>query len=267
MDYDVQKLKKTQEEILEYVDRVCEENDIHYSLYFGTLLGAVRHGGYIPWDDDVDIACERIDYEKLVEILTANESCEPKFFVQSVSSDPQSPVLHTKIRMNGTECAEKNVVSEEQHKGIFIDIFPLDYYENTFKHNLIAKLIRVLYSFRGSVLFGKKPSGLRVVVNMLSSRISVEKYNKWINRLFASLNKKQSDTLTCYICRYEAGRCSVKKEWLKPYEKIKFEDKYFYAPNQCDKVLKSLYGENYLILPPKSERITHEYQRVVWFNE
>lgn len=266
MNYDVERLKETQFEILDYVAEVCKDNKIDYYIFFGTLLGAVRHKGYIPWDDDLDIACERKDYERLVKILTENQEKEPRFFVQSIDTDPESPVLHTKIRRNNTECIEKFTVSQEQNKGIFIDIFPLDNYTASFKSELLSAAIRALYSLRGIKLTGKQQGGLRKILCSLLGVVSIESINKTIDRLFKRVGKKESEYLTCYICRYEAKNCFISKSWLKPEKKLPFEDRTYNAPCEAEKVLVSLYGEDYNVLPQESKRITHEYQSVKWFD-
>ena len=261
MDYDVQKLKNTQIDILDYVVGVCEKNGIDYYLFFGTLLGAYRHKGYIPWDDDLDIACKREDYEKLMSAL--REDNDPRFYIQSFDRETDSPVIHGKVRMNGTRCVEKNVVSNEQNLGIFVDVFPLDYYRDDFKHNAAAFLIKYFYSVRQSKIFKRKLRSLKDLIKLPFLPFSLAFLNRRITRLLESVNKKQ-DSLTCYICSYNAGRCSCRAELFEQPEKLEFENKSYSVPHDTPAVLESLYGKDYMTLPPEEKRITHSYQSVSW---
>lgn len=265
MSYDVDKLKDTQLEILNYVVEICETNNISYFLYFGSLLGAIRHNGYIPWDDDLDISCIREDYDRLVDLLIRNQTVNNRFYIQDLRTDPYSPVCHTKIRMNNTECIEKNIVSEEQHKGIFIDIFPLDGYKPGVYSYLVSTLIRLLYSVRGDKLFPQKKHSIRFYLTYPIAHFQIGFYNKWINRLMKSLDTRYSNYLTCYICRYNANKSYICKEWVDKTAISAFENNRYCVPSDYYSVLKSLYGDGFMDLPPLDERITHEYQSVRWF--
>ncbi len=261
MDYDVQRLKNTQLDILDYIVGVCEKNGIDYCLFFGTLLGAYRHRGYIPWDDDLDIACRREDYERLLKALR-NEN-DSRFYVQCYDLEADSPALHAKVRMNGTRCVERNVVSDSQNLGIFVDIFPLDYYSDDFKHRAAAFLIKYFYSVRQFKLFGRRISSLKDLIKLPFLPFSLGFINRRITRLLESVNKKQ-DFITCYICNYDAGRCSCNAQWFEETDVLEFENRYYKAPAAASNVLERLYGEDYMTLPPEDKRVTHSYQSVTW---
>jgi len=121
---ELKKIQNTLLEILIEVDRICRKNDIKYFLFAGTLLGAVRHKGFIPWDDDIDIAMPREDYEKFLQIVQK----EPysNYFLQNVITEIEAPFLFSKFRKDDTLLLEKAVMNKNIHHGIFIDIFPLD---------------------------------------------------------------------------------------------------------------------------------------------
>ena len=111
-------------ELLRELDRVCTAHDIPYVLFAGTALGAARHRGFIPWDDDLDVALLRPDYERL---LALDDGCwGEKYFLQREFS-PHWPLHFSKLRKNGTTCLEKYRPKDERsHRGIYIDVFPLD---------------------------------------------------------------------------------------------------------------------------------------------
>ena len=130
------KLHDTLIEILDYVVSVCEENDLTYFLVYGTALGAYRHKGFIPWDDDLDIAMPRQDYEKFIEI--ANKNKDAKYTLQNELNEKKYYLPFAKVRKNGTKFVEDIAQNMYENEGIFIDIFVLDYVDdiNTLKYKV-----------------------------------------------------------------------------------------------------------------------------------
>ena len=110
--------------VLNEIKRVCDRNGIKYYITAGTLLGAVRHGGFIPWDDDVDIVMKREDYERFGRICRAE--LRPGFFYQSEQTERDYPFGFAKVRKDNTSVREKILDGLEIHKGCYVDIFPLD---------------------------------------------------------------------------------------------------------------------------------------------
>ena len=110
--------------ILAELDRICQKHGIIYMVAYGSLIGAIRHNGFIPWDDDVDICMPRPDYQKFKEIC--KEELREDFFLQDNNSDPEYYYLIDKIRLNGTIFKESFVAKYNIHHGIYIDIFPVD---------------------------------------------------------------------------------------------------------------------------------------------
>ena len=127
-DKNVAAAQKVMLEILVEIHRICVENNITYWLEAGTLLGAIRHKGFIPWDDDCDISMPRKDYERFLQI--AQEKLPETMFLQTKETDKEYPLPWAKIRKNGTLLIETGETGEEKyHHGIFVDIFPYDYYK------------------------------------------------------------------------------------------------------------------------------------------
>lgn len=121
---DLRELQLLQLEIAKELKRICDENDIDYFMIGGTLLGAVRHKGFIPWDDDMDFGMTVENYNKFIEI--APHKLDERFFLQTEDSDQNYHNIFAKIRMNNTHMIEKVTDKQIIHNGIFIDVFPYD---------------------------------------------------------------------------------------------------------------------------------------------
>ena len=120
----LRKLQLTMLEMLMLVDKICKENDIQYSLCSGTLLGAVRHKGFIPWDDDLDIRMTRENYDKFLEVW---DKLQPEgYLLQNKENSPRFPSSFSKIRKCHTTFLQFESERGAHHTGIFVDIFPLD---------------------------------------------------------------------------------------------------------------------------------------------
>ena len=118
-------LKEMELRIFREFARICDKHHLKYMLCYGSLIGAIRHQGYIPWDDDLDVCMMREDYNKLKEICKTELSGD--FFFQSHDTDPEYYYLFDKIRLNGTVFRESFVSKYQIHHGVYIDIFPVDY--------------------------------------------------------------------------------------------------------------------------------------------
>jgi len=120
---EIQQVHALQLHLLSEVDRLCRAHGIHYYLLFGTLLGAVRHAGFIPWDDDVDIGVKRDDYDRLLDLLELELDPE-RYFIQTAANDAGITIPFAKVRCQKTIFEEYNApVGAEYHQGVFLDIF------------------------------------------------------------------------------------------------------------------------------------------------
>jgi lipopolysaccharide cholinephosphotransferase len=121
----IEQVWNVEQEILDVIHYVCTEHGLRYSLAYGTLIGAVRHGGFIPWDDDIDLVMPREDYEKLLSIW--NDAAPKGYILQNIRTNPDYTNSFTKIRKDHTTFLQNEAErSKEYHKGIFVDIFPGD---------------------------------------------------------------------------------------------------------------------------------------------
>ena len=135
----LKKLRKVEMEILDEIVRICKENDIEYFLTGGTLLGAVRHKGYIPWDDDIDIGMLRKDYDKFINVCKT--ALDKKYFLDCFETNKEYYLPFAKIKKNNTLFDEELTHHLSNHKGIYVDIIP---FENERKSESITQDIQAV---------------------------------------------------------------------------------------------------------------------------
>lgn len=218
-------------EILKAVDKVCRTHDIRYWLSSGTLLGAVRHGGFIPWDDDLDIEMLREDYLRLLPLL--REELPNQFMVHDKESDRDYPYLYAKVR-DKHSCIEEDYVFKTKHTGCFIDIFPLErapYSLFRIANRLYVNLCHhSVYRFRPIYKFNR----------MLLMRVVFPVFRKWV-----SVFHPHSDYHHTLGMVFETERCDAD---IFPLREIVFEGCAFYAPHNAHNYLKRMFGD-YMTLP------------------
>ncbi len=235
--------------ILREFDRVCNQLNIPYVLFSGTMLGAVRHQGFIPWDDDIDILMMRKDYERFLKQADSVLDQE-KFFLQKEFSE-HWPMFFSKLRLNGTTCIEKYHPRDPQiHQGIYIDLFPCDNAAKTTlgrKIQFYASKIVIAKSLlkRGYETSSKKKKifmGMcRVLPKAPFLRIvrSKNEQSQYVHSFFAAAS---SYSKNIYLRKY----------FLKTTTGI-FEDETYPIPEHYDEILRIMYGD-YMTLPPIEER-------------
>lgn len=251
---EVAEAQKLMLQMLLAVHNICEENNITYWLVADTLLGAVCYRGFIPWDDDLDIAMVREEYERFLEI--APKYLPENMFLQTRETDKESPLPFAKIRMSGTELIEKG--EEKCHNGIFMGIFPHDYYPSGWFIDWMkwGRLIRdrkkkypkgswkrILVAFYTNVIL-IIPVQITVLV-----RKFLEKHPEWFQ------NKNWP------YCTYSLESASPKRTRVrdifpvKKFNKI-FEGEDFYIPSNANNVLTGEFGHHFMTpLPVKSRNI------------
>lgn len=247
--------------------RVCDMLNIKYFLIGGTLLGAVRHEGFIPWDDDMDVGMMREDYDRFMKEAPA--VLDKKFFLQNWNSDSDYPYSFAKLRLNGTTVVEKMNVGTNSHKGVFLDIFPFDNVPADKKKQ--RKQARYEFWLK-KLLWIKKGYGKELKKDSLKLRLKYYcgkflslfcSYDKLKNKFETELtryNNEKSDYMFC-SCLYSYEKSMAKREWLENLALYKFEDQYFSSVKDYDAFLKHQYGD-YMKLPPEDQRHTHEIQEL-----
>ena len=252
------KLHNCQLIIAREIKRICDENNIKYFIIAGTLLGAIRHGGFIPWDDDMDIGMLREDYEKFIEI--AKKDLKEDFFLQTTETDANYGLPFAKILLKGTVLVEATAGSNAK-KGIFVDVFPFDNVpesdemrENHNKQTYFYK--RLLLAKLNYNVCAKNDYVKRAVyfaLKIVSAFYSHDKLVKKLENEITKYNGKQSEDIVNIGGAYGYKKETIKAQWVKETVEIPFEDMTISAPVDYIKYLETFYGD-YMTPPPEDKR-------------
>lgn len=257
-------LKKTQKAelyLLIEFDKVCRQNGLTYFLDSGTALGAVRHGGFIPWDDDIDVGMPRKDYEKFMEI--GQTQLPSNIFLQNRQTEKNYKRFAAKLRLEGTVFPETDSMPYV-HNGIFIDIFPFD---NIPSNKILAKLnvksvIEGLHIVRAYRNKGEKesPSKLRRLFSHMVRILPSKSIDNLEHRCLKKARRYEdsiTDKMTCYFWRMSLSKQYLfKTSKMMPVKDIDFEGRRVMIMNNPDYYLTLMYGD-YMQLPPEDKRKPH----------
>ena len=255
---DIREIQQMELGIMEYIHETCQKIGVKYFLAYGSLIGAVRHKGFIPWDDDMDICMLREDYEKLQDYLIANP--DERYEVMSYKNNLNYVYPFMKVQDNHTYLLEEDV-RIDSNMGIYVDIFPVDGYENdaNFK-NKMTKLIKKrqlsCYTFKGI-------TNTKSVLNSLIRYISVIIFyftntNKYVAQIeeLAKSRKVSDYEEVDYLIYKDMNKPVWRREWLEQVTTGTFEGKKFMIPKNYHEILTSDYGD-YMQLPPVEQRVSH----------
>lgn len=251
-------------EILKEVHRICKKNNIEYFLDSGTALGAVRHQGFIPWDDDIDVGMTRENYNKFLSV--AQKELGSDFFLQTNDTDPKSPYYFAKIRKNHTVFMEWNKRNLDIHHGIYIDIFPYDNLPNNYIERVkFQKKCDNLYKFyliRSTPDRDLSPQKtikwivmaiIRRILHLLTKPIPFSFVKRILDKNFTKYNKNNTEYFTCLAY---GKPYTFRKQDFFPLKEIQFENRMFFIAQNHDSYLEELYGD-YMKLPEENQRQGH----------
>ena len=260
-EYDDETLKKLQNlELMVLKDfiKICDENDIKYYIYGGSLLGAIRHKGFIPWDDDVDVIMFNEDYEKFKKIFLANHDEKYEFLNYEASEDYF--FSFSKIMLKGTKFEEWWSDQVDFTVGINIDIFILyDVPDNNLKRFIHTKICRFLERVLtlSSIKLENYPFFVQTISNTTHSILNLLNItpHKIFKHHFKLLNKYDNTKRVCDICALNHPQIYLKNDYGDGI-KVEFEDIQVNIPINYSKILEQIYGD-YMELPPKEKRYNH----------
>lgn len=256
---DLKKLQSVQLEIMDEVHRICAEHQITYYIVGGTALGAVRHGGFIPWDLDIDVAMPRADYERFAQI--APTSLANRYIYRDYKNTHNFMHPHALICVRNTFLSTKydSLNSREENVGIYLDIFPIDVIPDEpvlcRKHLMdIERVKRIKYLRRG-YLYSKQPlkNAAKKMVAALLFFYKIDKLNAKFDRVCQYYENTESSLRCLTSGRYGCFKEIMPAAIFGTPQLVKFEDRMYFAPEQLEEYLTRIY-KDYMTLPPEEER-------------
>ncbi len=250
----LQELKTVETELLRQFIQVCQRLNLRYYLLGGTLLGAVRHQGFIPWDDDIDVGMPRADYEIL---MAQGQALLPEgLFLQNHVTDPDYPHNFGKLRHSGTTFVEYSLKNCRINHGVYIDIFPLDPYPEKnvrlFRLKNILLRLRITYAFSSDILRPVTRLARLLTLPLFPSlRGAVAKRD-------ALLRANTTGSRIANHCGAWGAKEIVPAHWYGEGTHVTFEGMTVRAPREYVSWLTQVYGD-YMQLPPEDKRIPHHF--------
>ena len=252
------KLRAAQLEVFDYVTKFCDKAGIEYFLIGGTLIGALRHKGYIPWDDDIDIAMSRADYDRFFKEFPETD----RFKLDDYNTNGGHFWLpFGKVRNVKTDFVQATTKDYPGSNGIWVDIFPFDNAEdvNTPENNraFYRKKLWGEFIMRKSNVNVELPNTTSNKIKNILAKIIPRRFA--IKRQLAAMTKDKNDE-SKYIISYNAKKDANRETYLRsmvyPTKKVVFEGRKVRVPRDADAFLTQTFGD-YMTIPPKSEQVTH----------
>ena len=257
---ELRRMQLIQLELLKEVVRICIKYHISYSVEGGTLLGTVRHKGFIPWDDDVDIAMVRSEYRKFCKACE-RELDKDKYFFQNHDTDPEYRWGYAKVLKKGTSFVRYGQEHMKMKRGVYVEIFPMD----GIPENLIEKKIynflrvccrKIMWSEVGKV--SCKSKGMRLWFQLLNL-IPVDRAFAILDFLAKKYDERKARYVTClsFPDCWVKGEPGFKRKYYLDTKRMLFEGEEINVPKKEKELLITLYGKNYMTPPPIEDRVTH----------
>lgn len=255
----LKEVKCAQIDLLNELKRICEKNNITYFLIGGTLIGAIRHNGFIPWDDDIDIGMLRDQYDKFIEACKTDLDIEYELY--DWYRDEASPLPFLKLKIKGTHYPEQLSKKAEMNNAIYIDIFP---YDNAPDSKMLQRIqAQKIYFIRKILLLrcgfaiddtSYLKRGLYGILRFFSCYKSVMSWKMKCDSILKQYNICETAYVGNMCGSYSYFKELKQRDLLKNTEPHKFENFEFPVPVKYDQYLKEVYGD-YMKLPPASEQI------------
>lgn len=252
--------------ILLDIDAVCRANSIKYFIIFGTLIGAIRHGGFIPWDDDIDIGMTRGNYEKFLKCYKD----EGKFRIVNQYTDNHCPFMISRISDDRFKLVSD--YGPDYEIGIFVDVYPYDGVGND--ENSIETIVRLSQRYSKGLSKSLEKNPMLSIKNLhkgikkwlllpmfpIAKLIGEKRYRVGLNKLAEMYPYDDSKFVGCVTWALIKREC-FKKKWIEEIIDIEFEGQKVMAPRYYDDMLRTNFGD-YMELPPEEDRIGHHFYRI-----
>lgn len=261
------KLHRIQTMMLSDFNKICSENGIEYFASFGTAIGAIRHGGFIPWDDDIDLCLRRKDYDHLREVIRQKYS--DKYEVIDADSQEHYPMINGHLILKNTVFVDEAFKDLDCPLGIFLDLFPYDnlsdddaeFEKQAFsawwnnKLMIIRELPHPVITAKGLKSLAIKTAVLISHYCLRIARVSNQKLYKKSKNASTQYNDRQTSRIG-FLCDTDRHSNQMYISRIYPLKKLPFEDTYIWVPNDIDDQLTAYYGD-YMKLPPEADRKNH----------
>lgn len=255
-------LRQAQLYIMDEIKRICDLHNIKYFLDCGSMLGAVRHNGFIPWDDDLDVGMLKEEYEKFhTYAQTDLSTC---FYIKNYIVDKEYGLPYSKLCLKDTRYVERRGNSKAKHLEVFVDIFP---YIVRSENHLIGKfrsvkerILTQVFMAQSGFCTWKDTRGLKRCKFLIIQMIAIFQTKNFTYRLLKNIYDHEFCSSLVEI--YDGIACSYwyyPKLFLNEYIDIAFEDRVYKIPKKYDQILRICYGD-YMTMPPLDERETHEIE-------
>lgn len=255
-------LRRAQVELLVEFDRACKAHDLEYFALYGTALGAARHGGFIPWDDDLDVGMVRSEFDRMTQVI--NGELGGRFFFQTVDTDPHFGCMFGKLRTIDTRCVDRISFGSPQHGGIFMDVFPLDVKATKrwarFEQRMMRYIgFRFLYLKAGYLFMRGTSLPSRIIQSI--ARVTIRFIPR---RLIIALMERHSrlggsEPGAEYVSLYGGyvyDRDTIDPAWIHPIAYVPFEDVTIPVFANSEAYLTQIY-DDFRKLPPIEQQSGH----------
>lgn len=272
----LKRVQQTELEILKDFMAVCDEAGLRYFGIAGTGIGAVRHGGFIPWDDDIDLAMPRADFDRAMKLV--EEKLSDRYYILNCETDPNYPLMTTRLCKKGTRFQEEAMQGVKAKLGIFLDLYPYDnladgkaaYFFQVWTAWFYSKLLILRSVSHPYMSFGGWKRKLAQGICCLASgamrlfRISPRWIYRRCDRICRKYNGRKTRRMG-FPGDTSPHWNTLEKSKVYPLKKYPFEDILLNFPKDTDRMLKNFFGD-YMQLPPVEKRKTH-YPHVLDFGD